>query len=126
MQILTSVNFVIVSLDINTDILYTFKKLMSVRNILICPEFISELHILGERKLQCEICGKKFFTFGDIRKHKDMTHLKRRPYTCKYCLKGYSSRHALKTHIRQHTKETPFKCEVCAEGFRQKVSLKLI
>lgn len=70
------------------------------------------------------MCGKKFFTASDTKKHIDMTHLKHRPYTCSYCCKGFSSRYALKIHIRQHTQETPFRCDICAAGFRQKVSLK--
>lgn len=53
-----------------------------------------------------------------------MTHLRRRPYVCSYCVKGFSSRYALKTHIRVHTQETPYRCEICAAGFRQKVSLR--
>lgn len=53
-----------------------------------------------------------------------MTHLRLRPYICTYCFKAFSSKYALKTHVRQHTQETPFRCDICAEGFRQKVSLK--
>lgn len=53
-----------------------------------------------------------------------MTHKKLRPHICNHCEKGFSSKYALKTHIRQHTNETPYKCPICAEGFRQKVSLR--
>lgn len=63
-------------------------------------------------------------TFFYLNKHIKTTHLKLRPFICEYCKKGFSSKFALRTHVRQHTNETPYKCEVCAEGFRQNVSLR--
>ncbi|KAJ8926393.1 hypothetical protein NQ314_021177 [Rhamnusium bicolor] len=76
------------------------------------------------RPHQCDSCGKRFFDLGTMKKHVKLIHLKLREHHCKYCQKDYSSRHALKVHVRQHTDETPYVCEICSEGFRQLVSLK--
>lgn len=53
-----------------------------------------------------------------------MKHMKMRPHICEYCGKGFSGKHALRTHIRQHTNEAPFQCNFCGDRFRQRVSLR--
>ena len=53
-----------------------------------------------------------------------MKHMKLRPHICEYCGKGFSGKHALRTHVRQHTNEAPYQCNLCGEGFRQRVSLR--
>lgn len=59
-----------------------------------------------------------------LAKHINMKHMKMRPHICEFCGKGYSGRHALRTHRRQHTNEAPYRCEFCARSFRQRVSLR--
>lgn len=61
----------------------------------------------------------------------DITHiavsynsLKRRPYVCTICGKGFTRKDSLQTHFHLHTGEKPYSCSICCSAFSSRASLK--
>lgn len=79
-----------------------------------------ELHILSnhlkERRFNCEVCGKGFFSKGSLKEH-GIVHTKERPEQCNMCGRRLINKKALVLHQRLHTGERPFQCSVCGERF---------
>ncbi|XP_023313248.1 zinc finger protein 92-like isoform X2 [Trichogramma pretiosum] len=68
--------------------------------------------------LACEYCDKNFNTIDDLKRHKDVVHLKEKSYDCVKCKKTFSSEKYLRAHTTaMHTKEKKFKCEKCQKCF---------
>lgn len=40
-----------------------------------------------------------------------------RPFECKYCSKGFSTRSGVNTHERTHTGQRPYVCRICGRRF---------
>lgn len=78
---------------------------------------------LMERRFQCELCDRRFFTAGMLKEH-EVTHTGLREFKCEVCLKSYSRKFALREHMRSHTGDRRFKCSYCDMTFLQKCSLK--
>ena len=48
------------------------------------------------------------------------THTGEKPYTCKYCYKGFADKSNLKSHTQTHSDEKPFICKTCGRSFTLK------
>lgn len=84
----------------------------------------------GEKKFSCEVCGKKFATKKNIKRHtarhssgieKDDKTLK--TFLCYICGKNMSTKYAAEVHIRSHDGLKPHQCGFCDKTFTQKVVL---
>ena len=63
---------------------------------------------------ECEICKKKIKIKGNLNKHVDTVHEKKKPFKCEICDYSGSSKHYLKMHVDSvHGNKKPFKCEIC-------------
>lgn len=82
----------------------------------------------GEKPNVCKTCGKMYSRLGRLRIH-ERTHVcysaihqqtGERPYVCPYqeCLKTFTEKGNLNTHIRIHTGERPFECKVEGCGMK--------
>ncbi|KAA3680921.1 uncharacterized protein DEA37_0008537, partial [Paragonimus westermani] len=40
-----------------------------------------------------------------------------RPFECRYCSKGFSTRSGVNTHERTHTGQRPYVCRICGRRF---------
>eukprot|EP00116_Pleurobrachia_bachei_P003504 sb/3463766/ len=72
----------------------------------------------GEGAFECEECGKKFASSGNLRRHSKI-HKSDRPHECKECGKSFTRSCHLKIHQRIHSGEKLFKCEDCGKAFTQ-------
>lgn len=79
------------------------------------------LHIrrvhMGEREIECEDCGERFFNQGGLRTHK-LTHAGVREFGCNKCDKQFVTVYALKKHQLTHSDIRPFKCDQCTLSFK--------
>lgn len=57
-----------------------------------------------DAKLKCSLCTKSFTTEVILSKHA-LTHLRSKPYDCKYCQKPFKSYSHLAEHERTHVSE---------------------
>ncbi|CAH8590002.1 unnamed protein product [Schistosoma turkestanicum] len=51
------------------------------------------------------------------RRRQRRMHTCERPFECKYCSKGFSTRSGVNTHERTHTGQRPYVCRVCGRRF---------
>ncbi|XP_055691742.1 zinc finger protein 570-like [Lutzomyia longipalpis] len=72
-------------------------------------------------KHECGVCGKRFRTSSNLRKHEK--YHEEPQFSCEICGKRMYSKVKLKYHIMTHTDERPFACQVCQKGFRDKKHL---
>lgn len=79
-----------------------------------------ELHILSkhlnERRYQCKLCEKAFFSKGSLSEH-EVVHSRKKSETCGVCGRILVNRKALILHNRLHTGERPYPCNMCGEKF---------
>lgn len=72
------------------------------------------------RKLQCDMCKKRFLCPSELRKHVERVHLKVRSneIPCPICRKPFGDSRDMKIHLSAvHTKDTEYPCSDCKMVF---------
>nr|XP_008103039.1 PREDICTED: zinc finger protein 408 isoform X1 [Anolis carolinensis] len=77
----------------------------------------------GERRHQCEECGKAFMQLCHLKKHR-FVHTDHKPFLCTECGKSYSSEESFKAHILGHRGVRPFACPQCHKTYGTKRDLQ--
>ncbi|XP_077297458.1 uncharacterized protein LOC143919140 [Arctopsyche grandis] len=67
-----------------------------------------------------EICSKPLPSESDL-----VLHNREKPFKCDNCLKSFSSKYELVSHLRSHTEEKPYKCEICLKSFTRNSHLQV-
>nr|XP_054604654.1 zinc finger protein 121-like [Nothobranchius furzeri] len=76
------------------------------------------------RQFSCKICLKFFSSKNDFTRH-IRTHTGEKPFRCKVCGKCFSRNGSLTTHMRTHTGEKPYSCKTCGRCFSTKSILTI-
>lgn len=71
------------------------------------------------------LCGKTYPTRLSLKRHIDVTHLKKKQISCSQCSKLFASQANLREHLNLHTGKRPFQCQICKRHFRQASQLSL-
>ena len=76
-------------------------------------------------KFNCEHCDKTFGQKGNLKRHINTVHLKKRNFKCEHCNESFGLKHHMNTHINTvHLKQKNYKCKHCNESFGQNSHLK--
>eukprot|EP00794_Sanderia_malayensis_P012860 gene12860-14185_t len=71
----------------------------------------------GQKRLhECPICDKTFSSREAIRTHMKL-HSDPDLFRCKLCDKDFKFKQSLQRHMSHHTGEFPFYCRICGKGF---------
>lgn len=80
------------------------------------------------KKLNCNICSKKFMWLDSLAKHMENEHPgteKIKMFTCELCGKAFSRSEHLERHRKTHNpSEKKFECPVCQKKFNRKDNLR--
>lgn len=76
-----------------------------------------------ERKLECDICGRKFSSKTKISIHMKQ-HIQNK-LRCDVCKKMFTSSCNLKRHMLVHTKEKPHACPICKKRFQHEPYVRI-
>lgn len=72
----------------------------------------------GDKPYKCEVCGRHFRQWGDLKYHSTSIHSEQKQYQCEYCAKEFARKYSLIVHRRIHTGEKNYRCEYCSKTFR--------
>lgn len=70
-------------------------------------------------------CGKIYNTRFNLKRHIDITHLKKKKFKCSVCMGFFASHQSLREHENLHSGARPFVCSFCNSSFRQASQLSL-
>jgi len=70
-------------------------------------------------------CGKVYNTRFNLKRHIDITHLKKKKFKCPVCQVFFASHQSLQEHRNLHSGARPFICAFCHSSFRQASQLSL-
>lgn len=70
-------------------------------------------------------CGKVYNTRFNLKRHIDITHLKKKKFKCSVCQGSFASQQSLREHENLHSGSRPFGCSYCQSSFRQASQLSL-
>ena len=70
-------------------------------------------------------CGKIYNTRFNLKRHIDVTHLKKKKFKCSTCHNFFASHQSLREHENLHSGARPFVCSFCNSSFRQASQLSL-
>ncbi|KAJ8727257.1 hypothetical protein PYW08_015654 [Mythimna loreyi] len=72
----------------------------------------------GDRPYKCDVCGRDFRQWSDLKYHKVSIHSDQKMFKCEFCGKEFARKYSLNVHRRIHTGERNYKCEYCNKTFR--------
>ncbi|XP_037043068.1 oocyte zinc finger protein XlCOF6-like isoform X3 [Bradysia coprophila] len=78
---------------------------------------------LGEKELDCKVCGKVFKNRTKLRYHQQEVHGEK-SVMCDICGKTFKSKNAIPNHMKIHFDEKTWECEYCGKRFIQKSAFK--
>ncbi|XP_063063283.1 zinc finger protein 691-like isoform X2 [Engraulis encrasicolus] len=78
----------------------------------------------GQSTLSCPKCDKRFTSPGNLVRHQQQNHTKRKPYRCSLCNCRFRRREHLVLHQRTHTGERPHFCPRCQKAFSDPTHLR--
>ena len=84
---------------------------------------ISNVHKLGPKEHECELCQKSYRTLTQLNSHKRV-HIEEEQ-TCDKCGKVVKSQRHLYIHLKIHTGIKPHRCDLCQKQFIKKNTLTL-
>jgi uncharacterized Zn-finger protein len=70
-------------------------------------------------------CGKIYSNRFTLKRHIDITHMKKKQVPCAICHRTFASRQNLKEHLHLHSAQKAFKCSICQRRFKQGSQLSL-
>lgn len=77
---------------------------------------VSSSNASGKKSHECPICDKMFSSREAIRTHMKL-HSDPDLFRCKICDKDFKFKQSLQRHMSHHTGEFPFYCRICGKGF---------
>uniref|UniRef100_A0A3B5M017 C2H2-type domain-containing protein n=1 Tax=Xiphophorus couchianus TaxID=32473 RepID=A0A3B5M017_9TELE len=77
----------------------------------------------GVKPFSCKMCLKSFSSSSTLRMH-EKSHQQTKEFACNTCGKTFHLRHMLQYHQRQHTGDRPHVCSFCSKGFLQASQLR--
>lgn len=78
----------------------------------------------GDTNHICTVCGARFASSYNLRRHEEDTHLQQKRIKCDICEKTFKRKEQLSVHVLSHSGEKPHKCSKCGKGFVVKRYLK--
>ena len=87
------------------------------------PPIVSKMAKSKDRKYECTVCQKAFYTLNNLKIHRKM-HQEERPFSCDKCQATFKYKNSLDLHTKMHSDEKPWKCDVCGACFRHKNTLR--
>ena len=70
-------------------------------------------------------CGKTYGSRINLKRHVDVTHLKKKQISCPECHRVFASMQNLREHLNLHSGRKPFVCLICLRRFKQASQLSL-
>lgn len=77
----------------------------------------------GDKSYCCQYCGKSFRVTSGLIRHINDCHLKIKKIQCELCSRKFTTRANRDEHMNIHTGTRPFVCDICGKAFKQKASL---
>ncbi|XP_056136125.1 zinc finger protein 572-like [Lampris incognitus] len=74
---------------------------------------------IKKKPFTCSVCGKGFTQRGHMQRHM-RTHTGEKPFRCSVCGNAFSQKGDMLRHMRIHTGEKPFSCTICGKEFSQR------
>ncbi|RCN27619.1 zinc finger, C2H2 type, partial [Ancylostoma caninum] len=73
----------------------------------------AKFHRGANSGFRCNECNQKFLTPRKLRKHRKMSHVFVKTYSCHFCEELFTSEVSVMTHERIHTGIIKFECKIC-------------
>lgn len=80
----------------------------------------------GEKNHQCQMCGNKYVTSGELKSHMRHIHSSDKPFVCPFsgCRKAFVSKGPLQQHLCSHLTDKLFMCHECDKALASPSSLR--
>ncbi|XP_045506037.1 zinc finger protein 761-like [Colias croceus] len=74
---------------------------------------------------KCDTCGREYNLKCQLDRHVRAVHMQERKYECDVCQKSFFTQYRLKRHGLTHTGEKQFKCPACGKPYARKDNMEI-